>query len=135
MRKRHALLVIPAVVLLGLMAYVTGITGIFTVRGAPSPPFPQWIERTSSINPECNWGEALVVNWEVNPSHYNIQARGIDRQGNTIIRSNVPDICLGTEGMTCQFSETFPAQADLAWGRVELEAEGGVVDLSGECQG
>jgi hypothetical protein len=36
--------------------------------------------------------------------------------------------------MTCQFSKTFPAKPNWAWGRVDLEAEGGVVKMSGECQ-
>jgi len=135
MRIRYLLIANAAVAALVVVVFVTGIVDVFLVQGDPSPPFPEWTERVSSINPECNWGEALEVSFEVNPSHYSIKAIGIDRQGNTAIRANVLDICLGTGGMTCQLSETFPAEADLAWGRVEVEAEGGVMELAGECQG
>ena len=96
---------------------------------------PKMSTEPRSINPECDWGETLVVHLTVNPSHYSIQIRGVDRQGKQILTLSEPDICVGVEGMTCQIRETFAAPPGTAWGRVELEAEGGVVDLSGECQG
>jgi hypothetical protein len=135
MRKGHALLVLPAIVLLAVAVYVTGITDVITARDTPSPPFPEWTIQHSSITPECDWGEALKVKWEVNPSHHSITTIAITRQGTHHTNVTAQDICLGTEGMTCDHKQTFPGQPDLAWGRVELEAEGGVVDLSGECQG
>jgi hypothetical protein len=132
LRKRYIpVLIVALLLLVGLGVY---ITDTITVPGGSSPPFPEWAETHRSINPECDWRETLVVNMEVNPSHYNIRATGIDRQGKGGTQIAVPDICLGTPGMTCQRSETFPAEPDWARGRVDLEAEGGVVKLSGECQ-
>jgi hypothetical protein len=110
------------------------ITDVVAARGDDSPPFPQWLETTRSINPECDWGEDLVVNGEVNPGSYSTHFLGIDRRGNNTGLYILPDLCVGVEGITCQFSETAPGQPNQAWGRVGIEADGGVVSLSGECQ-
>jgi hypothetical protein len=139
MRLRHLLMINAAVVALGAFVLVTGI---FTVRGdpstllrtGPSPPFPDWTIQHSSINPECNWGEALELKWEVNPSHFSITTVAIMRDGTHLTNFTDQDPCLGTEGMTCQFTQTLAGQPDKAWGRVEVEAEGGVVALAGECR-
>jgi uncharacterized membrane protein YgcG len=129
MKRRFGLTLALALVL----TLSVGCTSLsFGDAHAGAPPY-DWVESYRAINPECDWGQTLVTEWEVNPGNYDIQVLGLEGSLNTSITGLGDPLCLGTNGMTCQYRQTWAGGPNTAWGRVELEADGGIVGLSAEC--
>jgi hypothetical protein len=129
MKKRYGLLLVAALVL----TLAIGCTALGLGTNESSPPF-DWVETHRSITPECNWGETLVVDWEINPGYYTFQVMGLSGPYDTA--AAFPEgLCVGAPGVTCAYTKTYAGQPGVAWGKVELGAEAGVVNLSGKCQG